>query len=150
MESVLCCFRENNTKISLWKYISRTCFFDKYSHNCRMRTHQYRDIIASVCDSKHLSAEDIFDMIKKTHPKIGRATIYRNIECMFLEWRLRKIPGVNGKAYYEYNPEPHAHLVDDRTKIFCDFPLQNVLVKNIPSGYEIAEICIYIKKNESI
>lgn len=50
-----------------------------------MRTHQYRDIIASVCDSKHLSAEDIFDMIKKTHPKIGRATIYRNIECMFLE-----------------------------------------------------------------
>jgi len=114
-----------------------------------MRTHQYRDIIREVCHYRHLSAEDIFDAIRKTHPKVGRATIYRNIEAMSDAGTLRKIPGVNGKSYFESNDEAHAHLVDDRTKIFCDFPLENVHIKNIPDGYEISEICVFIKKTEN-
>ena len=113
-----------------------------------MRTHQYREIILSACNCKHLSAEEIFDSIKKIHPKIGRATIYRNIEQLSDEGFLRKIPGVNGKSYYECNAVPHAHLVDDKTKIFCDFPIKNISVKNIPDGYDVAEICIFIKKKD--
>ena len=113
-----------------------------------MRTHQYRQIICSVCHCCHLSAEDIYDAIKKTHPKVGRATIYRNIEAMSEEGLLRKIPGVNGKAYFESNDIAHAHLVDDRTKIFCDFPIENVAIKNIPEGYEVAEICVFIQKKD--
>lgn len=111
-----------------------------------MRTHQYREIISEVCHCKHLSADDIFETIKKTHPKIGRATIYRNIEKMFQEGLLRKIPGVNGKTYFESNDISHAHLVDDASKIFCDFPIENVKIQNIPDGYELLEVCIFIKK----
>lgn len=29
-----------------------------------------------------MSADDIFDEVKKASPKIGRATVYRNIEAM--------------------------------------------------------------------
>ena len=115
-----------------------------------MRIHQYRQIIRDVCHCRHLSAEDIFEAVKKTHPKVGRATIYRNIEAMFEEGMLRKIPGVNGKAYFESNDTAHAHLVDDRTKIFCDFPMDNVQIKNIPEGYEVAEICVFIQKKEEV
>lgn len=111
-----------------------------------MRIHQYREIIKKACHCRHLSAEEIFNEIKKTHPQVGRATIYRNIEQMFLDNSLRKIPGVNGKNFFESNDEPHAHLVDDRSKIFCDFPMEKVQISGIPEGYEVAEICIHIKK----
>ena len=66
-----------------------------------MRTHQYREIILKTCHCRHLSADDIFEEIQKTHPKVGRATIYRNIEKMFEENLLRKIPGPNCKNYFE-------------------------------------------------
>lgn len=112
-----------------------------------MRTHQYREVILSACTCCHLSAEEIFEKIRQSHPRVGRATIYRNIDQLSQEGFLRKIPWVNGKAYYEYNHVPHAHLVDDKTKIFCDFPINNVAIKNIPEWYEIAEICIFIKKS---
>lgn len=132
-------YYENLSHNSSW-------FFRKNVHNARMRTHQYREIILETCHCRHLSADDIFEEIQKTHPKVGRATIYRNIEKMFEENLLRKIPGPNCKNYFESNDEPHAHLVDDRSKIFCDFPIENINLKNLPEGYEVAEICIHIKK----
>lgn len=115
-----------------------------------MRLHQYRQHISDACRNKHLSAEDIFLVVQRSCPKVGRATIYRNIECMYEQGMLRKIPGVNGKAYFENNTKAHAHLVDDRTKIFCDFPIEHVSVNNIPDGYEVAEVCIYIKKTDTL
>ncbi len=67
-------------------------FFKKISIMWHMRTHQYREKILEVCHCCHLSADEIFEMIKKTHQSIGRATIYRNIDAMFEEGLLRKIP----------------------------------------------------------
>lgn len=60
-----------------------------------MRTFKYRDTITNICDCTHMSAEEIFATIKKIHPDVGRATIYRNIDAMSNEGILRKIPGVN-------------------------------------------------------
>lgn len=112
-----------------------------------MRTHKYRSYILEVCHCKHLLPEDIFEIIKKNHPNIGRATVYRNIEQMTKDGMLRKIPSVHGKTYYESNNEAHAHLSDATGRFFCDFPMDNISVKNLPEGYELAEICIYIKKS---
>jgi Fe2+ or Zn2+ uptake regulation protein len=47
-----------------------------------MRTHEYRDIICSLCNCKHLTAEEVFLEVKKIEPKIGKATVYRNLEDM--------------------------------------------------------------------
>lgn len=66
---------------------NKSCIYEIFSHNGTnkdsfMRTHQYRDIICNTCECRHLSADDIFEIIKKESPKIGRATVYRNIESM--------------------------------------------------------------------
>ena len=96
-----------------------------------MRTHQYRDIICDTCTCR-LSADDIFDEIRIKEPKIGRATVYRNIECMAEQGILRRFPGINGKTYYECNNSTHAHLVDDGSGMFCDFPMEQVTITGIP------------------
>ncbi len=111
-----------------------------------MRTHQYRDIICNTCECKHLSADDIYEMVKKKTPKIGRATVYRNIEAMAEQGILRRFPGINGKTYFECNNNTHAHLVDENTGIFCDFPIENITIHDLPKGYEVAEIRIEIRK----
>lgn len=111
-----------------------------------MRTHQYRNIICDSCTCRHMSADDIFDEVKKASPKIGRATIYRNIEAMADQWILRRFPGIHGKTYYECNDATHAHLVDERSGIFCDFPIDNIAIKGIPTGYEVGEIRVEIRK----
>lgn len=112
-----------------------------------MRTHQYRELICDTCTCRHLSADDIFEAVRKIAPKIGRATVYRNIECMAEQGILRRFPGINGKTYYECNDETHAHLVDEKTGIFCDFPMENIAVKDIPVGYKISEIRIQITRD---
>ena len=113
-----------------------------------MRKHQYRDIICNTCECCHLSADDIYEKIRIHEPKIGRATVYRNIESMAEEWTLRRFPGINGKTYYECNASSHAHIVDEKTGIFCDFPIENVEIRNIPEGYEICEIRVQIRKKK--
>ena len=112
-----------------------------------MRTHQYREIICDTCTCRHLSADDIFEEVKRMEPKIWRATVYRNIEAMAEQWLLRRFPGINGKTYYECNDATHAHLVDEKTGIFCDFPMENIAVKCIPEWYKISEIRIQITRD---
>lgn len=114
-----------------------------------MRTHKYRDVICDTCHCRHLSAEDIFLELKKKEPNIGRATVYRNIEAMAENGVLRRFPGINGKTYYECNDETHAHLVDEKTGIFCDFPMENITVQWIPEGYELLEVRLQIRKTEN-
>ena len=77
---------ENQMKMRII-LIKNDCFFEKFSHNTRiffspMRKHQYRDIICNTCECRHLSAEDIYEEVRVREPKIGRATVYRNIEAM--------------------------------------------------------------------
>ncbi len=93
-----------------------------------------------------MSADDIFNEIKKESQKIGRATVYRNIEAMAESGVLRRFPGINGKTYYECNDAVHAHMVDEKSGIFCDFPIENIAVKGIPDGYEVSELRIEIRK----
>lgn len=111
-----------------------------------MRKHQYREIICDTCECRHLSADDIYEKVRLLEPKIGRATVYRNIEAMAEEGTLRRFPGIHGKTYYECNTTSHAHLVDEKTGIFCDFAMENLTIKNIPTGYEVSEIRVQIRQ----
>ena len=72
--------------------------------------------------------------------------MYRNIEAMAEQGVLRRFPGINGKTYYECNDITHAHLVDERSGIFCDFPIENIAIRGIPEGYEISEVRVEIRK----
>lgn len=74
---------------------------------------QILEIFADYPD-RHLSAEEIYDLIRRKNPEIGLATVYRTLELLE---ELKIIHGINfgdGRSRYEFTPvdkHTHHHLV---------------------------------------
>lgn len=70
-------------------------------------------ILASV--GKHLTVEEIFDIVKQKRPEIGLATVYRTIMLMHEENLVTRLDLKDGTARYELTREDehhtHHHLV---------------------------------------
>jgi Fe2+ or Zn2+ uptake regulation protein len=47
-----------------------------------MKIHAYLLDIKDICKDKHLTVDEIFEKLKKKYPKVGRSTVYRNVEEM--------------------------------------------------------------------
>lgn len=63
---------------------------------------------------KHLSSNEIFELVKENHPSIGLATIYRTLPLLEKMKLLNKICLDDGCVRYEsYTPkdEEHHHLI---------------------------------------
>jgi Fe2+ or Zn2+ uptake regulation protein len=45
-----------------------------------MKRHYYHEEILKICDNKHLTAEEIFEKLKKKYHQVGISTVYRNVE----------------------------------------------------------------------
>jgi Fur family transcriptional regulator, ferric uptake regulator len=63
---------------------------------------------------RHLSADDVYGMLKETYPNNGIATVYRTLELLEEIAVLRKMDFGDGRARYEIADEEshhHHHLV---------------------------------------
>lgn len=84
------------------------------AHNYKM-TPQRREILqvfVDQSDSKHLSAEDVHDVLREKNFDFGLATVYRNVELLNELGILTKIDFGDGRARYELNtvdPQIHQH-----------------------------------------
>jgi len=66
--------------------------------------------VFTSCSDKHLSAEDVWAMVKKTHPEIGLATVYRTLDLFAGLDILQKLDFGDGRSRYEfYQSEVHHH-----------------------------------------
>ncbi|AQS58273.1 Fur family transcriptional regulator [Desulforamulus ferrireducens] len=84
---------------------------DKLKANDYKLTTQRQQILEVLLESKdqHLSAEDIYTLVKKKAPDVGLATVYRTLE-LFLEHDI--IHSVNfgdGRKRYEYGHSSSGH-----------------------------------------
>ncbi|MBR0575536.1 transcriptional repressor [Proteiniclasticum sp. BAD-10] len=70
-------------------------------------------IMANV--GKHLTVEEIFDIVKVKRPEIGLATVYRTVVLMHEQGLITRLDLVDGTARYELAREDehhtHHHLV---------------------------------------
>ena len=64
---------------------------------------------------RHLSAEDVFTIVRKRSPEIGLATVYRTLELLSDLEVLQKMDFGDGRSRYEINetntPHHHHHLI---------------------------------------
>ncbi|MFC1810859.1 transcriptional repressor [Patescibacteria group bacterium] len=71
-----------------------------------------RDLIykALKASKKHLTAEEIYKIVKKKHPEIGLGTIYRNLGILADMHKVMKL-SLTDQALYEVDENPHHHLI---------------------------------------
>lgn len=106
-----------------------------------MKTHYYTQDIIDICDCKHLTVEEIFSNISNKYPKVGKSSIYRNVEELVKTWDLNKIVWIWKKAYFEKNNWNHIHLIDKNT--WEIFDLDNcVIIPNLPNNFKLKDIDI--------
>ena len=63
---------------------------------------------------RHLSADDVYGMLRETHPNQGIATVYRTLELLQEVQVIKRLDFGDGRARYELNeggPHRHHHLI---------------------------------------
>jgi Fur family ferric uptake transcriptional regulator len=72
-----------------------------------------RIVDAFLKQEGHLSADDLFDLVRRSHPGIGRATVYRTLQWMVDSGVARKVDFGEGRFRFEptYRHPRHFHLV---------------------------------------
>ncbi|MDW7674852.1 MAG: Fur family transcriptional regulator [Bacillota bacterium] len=79
-------------------------------------TPQRRIILKVFLDNleHHLSAEEIYNIVKETHPEIGLATVYRTLDLLAELEVLQRVNFGDGRSRYEFSDREvhhHHHLI---------------------------------------
>lgn len=98
------------------KDVNRTGLKEQFNEKGLRVTSQRQAVIEVVSKNKgkHLSSNDIFELVKQDYPSIGLATIYRTLPLLEKMKLLNKICLDDGCVRYEsYTPkeQEHHHLI---------------------------------------
>lgn len=89
----------------------------------------------------HPNAEQIYDMIVTKHPSISRATVYRNLNMLVEERRVKRVRVLGGPDHFDRTLEKHYHIQCTHCKQVSDIELlEDVILSsdNIDAhGYEL-------------
>ncbi len=93
-----------------------------------LRITSARKVIVGVLSnsSQHLSAEDIYFMVRRVNPSVGFATVYRTLDLLTNMGIVQKFDFGDGKARYELidsqkKEEHHHHLVCTRCRKIINY-----------------------------
>ncbi len=93
----------------------------------RRNTIQRELVLNAVRSLKnHATAEEIFHMIKQAHPSIGRGTVYRNLNILAEEGKIRKVEVIGGPDRFDHICEKHFHVRCIKCGRLFDIELESV------------------------
>lgn len=87
-------------------------------------THQRDEILAVfVSAGRHLSVEELYELMKKEHPRIGYATVYRTMKLFAQAGLAEELRFDDGFTRYEYKASDghHDHLICTRCGRIIEF-----------------------------
>lgn len=74
-------------------------------------TNQREIILRELKKSKrHLSADELYDIVKKFMPRISLATVYRNLEILSEMGVIRKLEISGRQKRFDYDVSDHDHI----------------------------------------
>ena len=78
----------------------------------------------------HLSADDLFDLVRRQAPGIGRATVYRTLQWLVEAGIARKVDFGEGRSRYEpsFGHPRHFHLICNDCHRSSEFKLGRQLL----------------------
>ena len=115
-----------------------------------IRATKQRRILAKLIFDKgkrHISAENLFDEVKKDERKISMATIYNTLKQFTSLGLIREIVVDQNKSLYCNNNQSHYHLyIEDEGKVI-DIPTQNIDldIPSIPACLKLHDIDVIVR-----
>lgn len=96
-------------------------------------------------NTKHPTAEEIYNQLKPQFPSLSLATVYNTLEALAKAGELQEVRIQAEKRHFDPNPAPHAHFLcrvcASVHDLEADFPEINVPF-NV-NGYLVEEFTLY-------
>lgn len=131
--------------------MNESYFKDLLKKNGLKVTSQRLIVLEAVasCPGKHLSAEEIYDLVHESYPEVGLATVYRTLQVLLELHMIDKVNFDDGVVRYEMCEQSetarhrHHHLICKKCgKVYAfeDDPLDN-LERTIllTTGFEVVD-----------
>jgi Fur family ferric uptake transcriptional regulator/Fur family peroxide stress response transcriptional regulator len=83
-------------------------------------TFQRMTILAVLDEMGHATIEEIYESVKKTHPTLSLATVYKNIINMVEQEIITEVPIASRKSKYELKKDDHIHLICEECNSVID------------------------------
>ena len=115
-----------------------------------IRATKQRRVLAKLIFDKgkrHLSAENLFDEVKKEERKISMATVYNTLKQFTNLGLIREIVVDQNKSLYCNNNQSHYHLyIEDEGKVI-DIPTKNIDldIPSIPACLQLHDIDVIVR-----
>ena len=96
---------------------------------------------------RHISAEELFEEVRKENTKISLATIYNSLKQFTKIGLLKELVVDQNKSIYCTNHDPHYHLyIEDEGKVI-DIPQKNIdlNIPEIPACLSLHNIDIIVR-----
>jgi Fur family peroxide stress response transcriptional regulator len=96
-------------------------------------------------NTKHPSAEEIYNQLKPQYPSLSLATVYNTLEVLTRAGELQEIRIKADKRHFDPNPAPHGHFLCRICESIHDLdaaPLEIETPLNI-KGYLVEEYTLY-------
>lgn len=109
----------------------------------------------------HVTADELYAFLKPEHPTMSKATVYRNLDILVDEGKVRKVEVPGGPSRYDFTLKNHYHVKCVRCGAVLDVDMDEVtgLIDEIHDThgidfltYDIAfkGICRDCKLNEGV
>src|SRR5436853_6282253 len=89
--------------------------FHQHIQRAGLKRTAQRDRILDVFlrTEKHLSSEDLYQLVKEEEPNVGHTTVYRTLKLLVEAGRAHEGSFGDGRARGEpnYNAQPHDHII---------------------------------------
>ena len=95
----------------------------------------------------HLSADQVWELVRRDFPAISRATVYNTLDLFAEKGLVCRRLIKQGTAVYDPVIEPHHHLVEEGTGRVHDIPWSQVKLPlriSVP-GFDVAEFYLVMK-----
>ncbi|MDR0486386.1 MAG: transcriptional repressor [Elusimicrobiota bacterium] len=89
--------------------------------------------------ANHPSAEEVFEKIREMHPRIGRATVFRNLGELARSKKIKRLHMPYSADCYDFKTAPHCHIQCSRCGSISDIASQKISYDTPKSicGYKV-------------
>ncbi len=73
----------------------------------------------------HVTADEVYETIKKEYPNISRGTVYRNLKILSEEGKIKKVVIPYGSDRYDFTTTEHYHVRCVRCEKVMDIDMES-------------------------